>query len=114
MKKRVVWLLAVFLILSSAPRSAQAEEILVSAADSLTEAMNEIGTAFTRVNPSVTVRFNFASSGALQQQIQQGAPVDVFASASPKEMDALQAKGNLEAATRIDFAGNRLVLIVPV
>ena len=49
----------------------------------------------------------------LQKQIEQGAPVDVFASAAPKEMNTLQGKSKIEPATRFDFVGNRLVLIVP-
>jgi molybdate transport system substrate-binding protein len=57
------------------------------------------------------VRFNFAASGPLGQQILAGAPVDVFASASPREMDALARAGRIEEATRADFAANRLVLI---
>lgn len=95
------------------PGPAHAAEILVSAAASLTDAFNKIGDAFTRANPQTTVRFNFAASGVLQRQIEQGAPVDVFASASTKEMDALQMGGHLEARTRTNFIGNRLVLIVP-
>src|SRR5262249_46356174 len=71
----------------------------------------EIGKAFTKSHPGTTVCFNFGASGALQQQIAQGAPVDVFASAASKEMDALQKDGHIEPATRIDFVGNRLVLI---
>src|SRR5689334_4097373 len=76
-------------LLTALPLGTRADEILVSAAASLTEAMQEIGKAFSQTNSRTTVRFNFAASGALQQQIEQGAPVDVFASASPQEMDAL-------------------------
>ena len=95
-------------------RRREPDEILVSAASSLTDAFNEIGRAYTKANPGTTVRFNFGSSGALLQQIVQGAPVDVFASASPQEMDALQKEKRIETGTRGNFAGNRLVLIVPV
>ena len=95
------------------PMHAYADEILVSAAASLTDALNEIGKAYTGANPRTIVRFNFGASGALQQQIMQGAPVDVFASASPKEMDALQRENRIAPATRADFAANRLVLITP-
>lgn len=99
------------LALLAIPAGARADEILVSAAISLTDSFTEIGRAFMKSHPGTTFRFNFAASGALQQQIVQGAPVDVFVSASPKEMDALQKAGRIEAATRLDFAGNRLVLI---
>ncbi len=101
------------LLLLGAPPRARADEILVSAAASLTDAFGEIGREYTRANPRTTVRFNFGASGALQQQIQQGAPVDVFASASPREMDALQRRGYIEPGTRADFAANRLALIAP-
>ncbi len=90
-----------------------AEEILVSAAASLTDAFERLGDRYAK-QQGVRVRFNFAASGALVQQIRAGAPVDVFASASPKEVDDLERAGRLEPATRADFAGNRVVLIVPV
>jgi len=111
MKLKTIALLGAMLLLAA--RCATADEILVSAASSLTDALNEIGTAYTHQHPRTTVRFNFASSGALQQQILQGAPVDVFCSASPQEVDALQKEGRIAASSRIDFAGNRLVLIAP-
>jgi molybdate transport system substrate-binding protein len=59
------------------------------------------------------VRLNLGASGLLQKQIEAGAPVDVFASAGLKQMDALQAAGLIENATRTVFARNSLVLIVP-
>ncbi len=89
------------------------EEILVSAAASLTEAFQAIGRAFARANQPLKVRFNFGASGALARQITQGAPIDVFASAGVKEMDALEKAGRVEPATRIVFASNRLALVVP-
>ena len=104
-------LLAAAIIL---PINARADEVLVSAAASLTDALNEIGKAYTGANPHTIVRFNFGASGALQQQILQGAPVDVFASASPKEMDALEHASRIAPGTRVDFASNRLVLIAPL
>jgi molybdate transport system substrate-binding protein len=93
--------------------TAGADELLVSAAASLTDAFTDIGAAYTKANPGTTVRFNFASSGALAQQIEAGAPVDVFASASPQEMDLLEKHGRIEKPTRTAFAGNGLVLIAP-
>ncbi len=113
MNKSALRLLILALCILS-PSSLRADEILVSAAASLSNAFNAIGTAYTKQHPQTVVRFNFAASGTLQQQIEQGAPVDVFASASPKEMDALQKKGRIEANTRADFAGNRLALIAPL
>jgi molybdate transport system substrate-binding protein len=89
-------------------------ELLISAAASLTDAFEQIGSAWSRSEKGAgNVRFNFAASGVLKQQIQAGAPVDVFASAALKEMDELQAAGLIERASRIDFARSRLVLILP-
>ncbi len=90
-----------------------ADEVLVSAAASLTEAFTEMGKAYEAKNPGVAVKFNFAASGQLLQQIAQGAPVDIFASADQKTMDTAEEKGLIVSGTRRDFAGNRLVLITP-
>jgi molybdate transport system substrate-binding protein len=87
-------------------------EILVSAAVSLKNAFAEIGALYEK-RTGVTVRFNLAASGLLQKQIESGAPVDVFASAGEKQMDALQSQGLILAATRRNFARNALVLVVP-
>lgn len=90
-----------------------AQEVVVSAAASLTNAFQAVGQAFEKTRPGVKVTFNFAASGPLLAQIQQGAPVDVFASADQETMDRA-AKANLLAAdSRADFARNTLVLIVP-
>jgi molybdate transport system substrate-binding protein len=61
----------------------------------------------------VRVLFNFGGSGDLARQIIGGAPVDVFASASPKDMDDLDKMNMILRETRIDFAKNRVVLVVP-
>lgn len=95
------------------PVIAQRTPLTVSAAISLTNAMQEIKTIYQRRNPNVNLTYNFASSGALQQQIEQGAPVDVFFSAAAKQMDALQQKNLLVPGTRRTLLTNRLVLITP-
>jgi molybdate transport system substrate-binding protein len=100
-------------IMASTTR-ARADGILVSAAASLTDSMNEIGREFTKAYPRTTVRFNFGSSGALLQQIKQGAPADVFAPASSREMDELDRANLIERQTKTGFAGNRLVLVAPL
>lgn len=87
-------------------------EILVSAAASLKDAFREISSKFEK-SANVKVRFNFAASGILQKQIEAGAPVDVFASAGEKQMDALEAKHLLAESTRRNFARNELVLVIP-
>lgn len=91
-----------------------AEELLVSAAASLTDSFKEIGKAYEDKNPDVTVRFNFAATGPLLQQIEQGAPVDVFASADQQSMDKAEKGNFVVPGTRVDFTGNALMLISPV
>ncbi|HQZ82392.1 MAG TPA: molybdate ABC transporter substrate-binding protein [Pyrinomonadaceae bacterium] len=91
-----------------------ADSITVSAAISLKDAFTEIGEMYTaRSGNGAKIQFNFGASGVLQQQIENGAPVDVFASAGERQMDALAAKGLLEPGSRYDLARNSLVLIVP-
>lgn len=104
---------ALLLALLASPL-ARAQEITVSAASSLTEAFREIGRAFEKRHPGARVLFNFGASDKLLQQITAGAPVDVFASADPVAMDKAVAGRAVDPATRVDFAGNTLVLIVPL
>jgi molybdate transport system substrate-binding protein len=85
----------------------------VFAAASLTQAFGEMGKAFEAANPGVTVTFNFAGSQTLVTQIQQGAPVDVFASASGTNMDALVTAGFVDKAAPQNFLTNILVAILP-
>jgi len=91
----------------------EARTLNVFAAASLTEAFTEIGRNFEAANPGVTVTFNFAGSQALRTQIEEGAPADVFASASGKEMDIIVAgKFVADGMPRV-FLNNKLVLILP-
>jgi molybdate transport system substrate-binding protein len=87
--------------------------LTVSAAVSLKESLQEIAGLYQQQQPQFSITYNFAGSGTLQRQIEQGAPVDVFASASPREMDALQANGLVMVETRRNIAANQVVLIVP-
>jgi molybdate transport system substrate-binding protein len=87
-------------------------ELTVSAAVSLKDAFNEIGQLY-ETRTGTKINFNFGASGVLQKQIEQGAPVDVFASAGEKQLDALAAQNLILADTRRDFARNTLVLITP-
>jgi len=105
-------LLTLTLVLSLAA-PALAGELTVSAAASLTDAFGAIKTAFAKEHPGVNVTFNFAASGALLSQMAQGAPVDVFASADQKTMDQAVEKKLIDAATRVNFAQNALVLATP-
>ncbi|KXH86696.1 molybdate ABC transporter substrate-binding protein [Sporosarcina sp. HYO08] len=90
--------------------SEQNIELLISAAASLTDALHEVKTVFEE-NHDVTLTFNFNGSGKLAQQITQGAPADVFLSASKKDMDILEDAKLLLDESRVDFATNELVLI---
>ena len=95
------------------PLAASAQQITVSAAASLTDAFKELGPKFEAGKPGATVRFNFAASGALLQQIVQGAPVDVFASADQATMNRAADQKLIDAASRRNFVTNSLVLIEP-
>ena len=95
------------------PLAALAQQLTVSAAASLTDAFKEIGQKFEAGKPGTMVRFNFAASGVLIQQIAQGAPVDVFASADQATMNRGIEQKLIDADTRRDFAANSVVLIVP-
>ena len=96
---------------SGAPQSKT--DLTVSAAISLKDALDEVRQLYTAANLNVSIATNYGASGTLQVQIEQGAPVDVFFSAAPKQMDALDAKGLLLEGTRKDLLRNEVVLIVP-
>lgn len=86
-------------------------ELTVSAAASLQDALNEIAANFEKEHAGIKINYNYGSSGALQQQISQGAPVDVFFSAAEDKMDKLEEEGLIDK--RINLVGNELVLVVP-
>lgn len=99
---------------SSNPATTQASTALtVSAAASLIDTLQEIAPLYHPANSTVTVRYNFASSGALQQQIENGSPVDLFISAAETQMNLLQRKNLLVPGSRRNLLKNRMVLIVP-
>jgi molybdate transport system substrate-binding protein len=98
---------------TASPTQAPAITLSISAAASLTDALKEINALYIKNHSNVTITPNFAGSGTLQKQIEQGAPADLFISAAAAQMDAL-AKGNLIiAATRKNLLINSLVLVVP-
>ncbi|MBF2029573.1 MAG: molybdate ABC transporter substrate-binding protein [Oscillatoriales cyanobacterium C42_A2020_001] len=123
MKRRVIAFLSSLLItfvlsigskiVSPIPANAQSPTLLIAAAASLQEALEELDPIFERANSGVTVNYNFAASGPLQQQIQQGAPVDVFISAATPQMNTLQNENLILTDTRRNLLTNDLVLIVP-
>lgn len=88
-------------------------EVLVFAAASTTQAVEEVGTLFTQKGLG-TVKASFASSSTVAKQIAQGAPANLFISADVQWADYLDKQGLLAKGTRIDLLGNSLVLIAPV
>lgn len=88
-------------------------ELTVSAAASLTEALNEIKTAYEQANKNVKLQYNFGASGALQQQIEQGAPADLFLSAAAKNMKALMEQQLIMPERESTLLFGELVLVVP-
>jgi molybdate transport system substrate-binding protein len=115
MKKVILLLMAVLLSFRCpSPVSAESsKEIAVSAAISLKNAFEEIGKLYESKNIGTKAVFNFGASGDLMRQIEGGAPVDVFASAAQKDMDLLDQKGLIASGTRVNFAANTVVLVVP-
>lgn len=102
-----------FKAIAPIPVNAQSPTLLIAAAASLQDALEELDPLFESANRGTTVNYNFAASGPLQQQIEQGAPVDLFISAAKKQMDALQEKNLIVTDTRRNLLTNNLVLVVP-
>ena len=110
---------------SAAPApEAQPVELIVFAAASMTETMNQIAEMYKEVAPNVTLVYNFDSSGTLKTQIQEGADCDIFISAAQKQMNQLDSSrdaegGNTEGldfvlqGTRTDLVENKVVLVAP-
>ena len=88
-------------------------ELTISAAASLKDAMDVIQNTYQEEHPEVTLKFNLGGSGSLQQQISQGAPVDLFFSAAEDKFDVLVEQGNIAKEDGVDLLGNSLVLVVP-
>jgi molybdate transport system substrate-binding protein len=99
--------------LTITPPAPAGSNLTVSGAISLKDALDEIAKLYKAEQPGMAVSFNLGGSGTLQRQIEQGAPVDIFISASPKEMDSLESKGLLLPDTRRNLVRNSVVLIVP-
>jgi len=85
-------------------------KLMVSAAISLSDALDEIKTVY-EADHNVSLTFNLGSSGKMAQQIQQGAPSDMFISANQDWMDRLEDEGEIDTDTRIDLTGNTIVII---
>jgi len=88
-------------------------ELLIGAAASLTDVMQELAVMYRAQNPNVRLEFTFASSGALQNQIMEGAPIDIFFSAAAAQMNNLEARGLIHGGGR-NLLRNSIALIVPI
>lgn len=93
--------------------NATAGDLVVSAAASLTNAFKEVAQGYEKEHAGTKVILNFGASDVLLQQIVKGAPADVFASADQKAMDKAVEEKAVKPASRVDFAANQVVLIVP-
>lgn len=117
MKKVLAVLAATSLLMTGcggdSGKNSDAKEIHVAAAASLTDAMKEISAIYEKENPGTKIIFNFGSSGALQQAIENGGGSDLFFSAAQKQMDALEKSENILPETRKNLIENEIVLIVP-
>lgn len=106
---------SILLILLAAILQLRADPVAltVSAAASLKVSLEALNAEFEKANPGTAVAFNFGASGSLQQQIMNGAPVDVFISAAAKQMDELEEYGMILSASRFVLLGNTVVLVAP-
>lgn len=111
MQKRIVAAVAA-LVLGLSAATVRAEEVVVFAAASLTNALNEVGAAFA-AQTGHTMKPSYAASSALAKQVEQGAPAHVFASADLKWMDYMAEKKLVDPDTRFNLLGNTLVLVAP-
>ena len=112
----MVWrrgLLGLLGVLLSLASPASAQELTLSVAISMKEAVETLGRQFTAARPGVVLRLNFGSSGELQKQIEAGAPIDLFISAAQRQMDELERQALIVAPSRRVFARNALTVIRP-
>lgn len=96
------------------PGAATPAELYVLAAASLADAMKELAPMYEASHPGQKLVTSFGSSGTLQQQIEQGAPADLFLSAAAKQMEALVEKGFIDEKNTVNLLQNQLVLVVPL
>lgn len=94
-------------------QSLEPVELTVSAAISMKDALAELQKSYESSHPGIKISYNLGSSGSLQKQIEEGAPVDLFISAAVKQMDQLESKNLLQKDSRKNLVGNALVIIVP-
>ena len=120
MRKIILLFLALFGILltgcsdreSNASQEKETINLTISAASSLQNVLEELAAEYKNQNPKTVLRFNFGASGSLAQQIEQGAPVDLFISASEEKFEQLEEKKLIDEGKSL--VGNELVLITPL
>lgn len=105
--------LGIMAVLAVSAGLASAADLTVSAAASLKEAFQEINAAYQQAHPDTKINLNTAASGVLLQQIVQGAPVDVLATADQQTMDKAQEQKVVDPASRRTFVLNDLVIVQP-
>ncbi|QIZ09548.1 molybdate ABC transporter substrate-binding protein [Priestia megaterium] len=119
-KKCLIWFFMITMVFLPACSTSLSEkdtdqtkksEITISAAASLGDALNEIKSQFEKTNKQITLLYNLGGSGALKQQIIQGAPADIFISASKDQFDDLSKKGLIAEQKQKDLLSNQIVLI---
>ena len=117
-----LWLCLSLISVLAACGGSSNNELIVFAAASMQETLEEIADLYKEVAPDVTISYNFDSSGTLKTQIQEGADCDIFISAAPKQMNQLDANGGEEntegldfvlSDTRLDLLENKVTLAVP-
>lgn len=115
MKKILAVIMILFLVTAFAGcgQRQSKTEITVLAAASLTDVCDELKTAFEEETGDITLNFSFGGSGALQAQIEEGAPGDIFISAAERQMDELREQGLMKEDSVTDLLENKVVLIVP-
>ena len=111
--KKLCFIMPIFLLMIGCESKNTVEEINISAAASLKEVMAEIKTEYESQNKDVKLTINYGSSGSLKQQIEQGAPCDIFISAGQSQVDDLDKDGFLVSDTIKEFTRNKLALIAP-
>lgn len=111
---RKFWLVVLVLLVSgcSASENKDDVELTVSAAASLQDALAEIQNAFEKEYPDITLFFNFGASGSLQQQILQGAPVDLFFSAAEDKFANVVHEGFIDQEDAVALVGNEMVVVM--
>ena len=112
MHRLVGILLALVILLPNAPARAEEKTLIVFAAASMKNALDDIDAAFT-AKTGTKVSASYAASSTLAKQIEQGAPADIFVSADTDWMDYATAKKTIDEASRVNLLGNSIVLIAP-